>query len=328
MPQIMKVLEYRDSEGDVMSARVPPGGDSAIEWGSQLTVRESQKAIFLRDGKPMCIFEPGRYVLTTQNIPILTKFLTGLVYGRTPFLADVFFIGTGLYKDLRWGTPEPIPFTDPVFRMVRLRANGKFSVQVKDPSLFQSKLVKTMAVFRQSDVEEYMRGMIVSALTDTLGELAKGLMELPKLYREIGIGVKSLLADEFATCGLEIVDLNVLSITPPEEVQKAIDQRSSMSALGNMAEFQQYQMGKSLPDMAAQPGGLGGQLGMAMMVPQLMQQAMRPQAPAAPTPGVQIIEDVKPDPFAKIKQLKELLDIGAITPDEFNRKKEELLQKI
>jgi len=207
------------------------------------------------------------------------------------------------------------------------RANGTFSVRVSDPVPFLSQLVKTQPVYRQGDLEDYIRGLIVSSLADTLGELGKGLMDLPKIYREIGIGLKSLLVDEAKTAGLEIVDLNVLAITPPEEVQRAIDQRSSMSAVGNLADYQRYQMGRAIPDMAAQPGGLGGQLGLALMVPEMMRQALQPAAAPA-VPGVTIVEEPKADPFSKIRQLKELLDIGAITPEEFARKKEELLKSI
>ncbi|MBI2930357.1 MAG: SPFH domain-containing protein [Planctomycetes bacterium] len=341
MPQLMKILEYRDPVGDVMAARVPAGGEAAIEWGSSLTVRESQKAVFLRDGKAMCVFDPGRYTLTTQNIPVLTKFLTGFVYGRgnTPFLADVIFLSIGLFKDLKWGTRTGseleggggIPFQDPVFKFVNLKAFGTCSVTIKDPVVFLSTQVKTAPVFRVGDIQDYLRTIIVEALVDTLGELGKSVVELPRFYREISAGIKALLADEFKTSGLEIVDLNIGAITPPPELQEAMNKRGAMTAIGNLAEYQQYQMGQAMPEMARSPAGMsaglnvGAQLGMAMMVPQMLQSAVRPPQP---TPGVQIIEGEKPDPFAKIKQLKELLDMGAITPEEFNRKKEELLKTI
>ncbi len=349
------IIDYTDSVGDVLAARWSRGGQKDITWGSQLTVRESQKAIFLRDGKAMCTFDPGRYVLTTQNIPILTKFITGFAYGsgNTPFLADVYFISTGLFKDLKWGTRGGgdgevggIPFTDPVYKAIMLRGYGSASIQIKDPVVFLSQQVKTAPILRLDDVREYLRSIIVEAIIDTLGELGKGILELPRFYREIGAGVKALLGDEFKTSGLEIVDLNIGALTPPPELQAAITKggatiaeamgtRGAMDALGNMQTYQQYQMANSLPEMAKNPSGggqglnMGAQLGMAMMVPSMMANAVKPltQPQAAATPGVEIIEP-KPDPFAKIKQLKELLDMGAITPEEFAKKKDELLKAI
>jgi membrane protease subunit (stomatin/prohibitin family) len=332
-----------------MAARVPPGGDSAIEWGSSLTVRESQKAVFLRDGKAMCVFDPGRYTLTTQNVPVLTKFLTGLVYGsgNTPFLADVYFISTGLFKDLKWGTGgggdgSGINFRDPEFKYMQLRAYGSCSIQVKDPVVFLATQVKTAPVYRVGDLQSYVRDLIVPAMTTTLAELKVSIVDLPAHTRAIAIGVKALLADEMATSGLEFVDMMIGAITPPKEMQDLINKVSAaratklqMDEVGDMAKFQQYQMGNAIPDMAKQPGGMGGglnmgaQLGMAMMVPQMMANAYSNVGkPATPTPGVNIVEEQKPDPFAKIKQLKGLLDAGAITQEEFDKKKEELLKQI
>ncbi len=344
MPQLMKILEYRDDAGDAMAARVPAGGDAAIEWGSSLTVREGQKAIFLRDGKAMCVFDPGRYTLTTQNIPVLTKFVTGLAYGwgKTPFLADVYFIHTGLFKDVKWGTRTQadvpggggIPFNDPVFKYVNLKAFGSCSITIKDPLVFLTQQVKTAPIFRVSDLQEYLRTIIVEAFIDTLGELNKSVVELPRFYREISAGIKALLADELKTSGIEFVDFNIGAITPPPELQEAMNKRGAMAAIGDMAQFQQYQMGQALPDAAKTPNsgiGVGAGLGMAMMVPGMMANAFQPPpraAAAGPTPGVQAVEEAKPDPFAKIKQLKELLDMGAITAEEFAKKKEELLKGI
>src|SRR3954469_17937659 len=126
MPQLMKVLDFQDNAGDVLAVRVPPDGDAVIEWGSQLVVREGQVALFLKDGQLVANFTPGRYTLDTKNIPVLGKFLTGLVYGsgNTPFKAEVYFVGLHLFRDLRWGTPEPVYIPDPVMTQVPVRAHG------------------------------------------------------------------------------------------------------------------------------------------------------------------------------------------------------------
>ncbi len=345
MPQLMEVLEFFDETGDIMVARVPPGGDCEIKWGAQLTVRESQAAVFFRDGRSLVTFLPGRHVLKTQNIPVLTKLVTRFGYGtESPFRSEVYFVNQKLFAGLRWGTPSPIPFRDSELHMIRLAAFGIYSIRINKPALFVNRMVGTQGLYRNENVEEYLRGLIVGRLVDLFGEVVKTIFDLPSCYDDLGAAVKAKLGPEFAAAGLEIVDFVVNAITPPPEVQAMIDERSGMAAIGDMNKFMQYKAAKALQDAAQQSGGgagtgmgLGAGVGMGMMMPGMIQQAFRqtqgqPGAPggipmAAPSAPAASAE---PDagPLAKIKQLKELLDMGAITQQEFDAKKAGLLSKI
>lgn len=364
MPKLAKIIEFRDTVGDVIAARLPDVGEGVIEWGSQLIVREGQCALFLRDGKSMAAFQPGRYMLTTQEIPILTKFVAGLAYGRgnTPFRAEVYFVGTSLFRDLKWGTPEPVYIPDPVLMQIPIRANGRFAIRVTDPALFIPKMVGTRSQFRVRDIEDFLRSQyLVAALTDAVASLGKTFQELPRFYRELGIGVRGVVAPEFAQLGLEITDLAVNSVTTTEEIQATLNRNAAIAseafakargtqydlearAAGARAlneagtSYEKVGMVEAMKAGAANPGSPGGdggpantgmQLGMAMMMPQMMANMMRDN-PALNPAGVANIANgaAAPDPYAKLKQLKELLDLGAITQEEFDAKKAELLKAI
>ena len=360
MPKLAKIIEFRDARGDTMAVRFPRGDEGVIEWGSQLIVQGDQVAVFFRDGKPMAVFKPGRYMLTTQNIPILTKFVTGFGYGKgnTPFRATVYYVSTKLFRSLKWGTPNPINFADPLFMNIPVMGNGLFSIEITDPSVFVNKIVGTQPIFRKSDIEAYLRSFIVTAIQDTLGELAKPFQELPRYFREIVIGCKSLLTDEFANSGLALKDLTLNSLVTTPEIQKEINKMTAdamaaagkarkiemelaakakgakaMADSGAAAAYQQFQMGDAMVGMANNPGGgeggggsgmnTGVNLGLAMMMPRMMQGMMTPQMQGQ---GVQSVE--KPDPIGKLKQLKELLDAGIITQQDFDAKKTELLKQL
>lgn len=371
MPQLAQIIEFQDSVGDVLATRLPATGEGVIEWGSQLIVREGQVAVFFRDGKAMATFEPGRYVLTTQNVPVLTKFVTGMVYGKgnTPFRAEVYYVATNLFRDLKWGTPEPVYIPDPILMQIPIRANGRFAIRVSDPSIFVPKVVGTRPNFRARDIEDFLRAQyIVAALTDGVASLQKSFAELPRFYRELGIGVKSIIAPEVATLGIEMTELAVNSVSTTEEIRQVLDRNAGLASeafakargtqweleakaagAAKLAEagtsYQQVGMADAMKTMAANPGqGTGGggtamdtgvNLGLAMMMPQMMGQMMAGQAagtppgqPAgAPAAGVHAVA-APVDPFAKLKQLKELLDMGAITQADFEAKKAELLKSI
>lgn len=366
MPQLAQIIEFQDPAGDVMAMRMPSVGEGIIEWGSQLIVREGQVAVFFRDGKAMATFEPGRYVLTTQNVAVLTKFVTGLAYGKgnTPFRAEVYYVATSLMRDLKWGTPEPVYIPDPVLMQIPIRANGRFAIRVTDPSMFVPKVVGTRPIFRTRDIEDFLRSQyIVAALTDGVASLAKPFAELPRFYRELGIGVKALIAAEVATLGIDMTDLAVNSVSTTEEIRQVLDRNASIASeafakargtqweleakaagAARLAEagtsYQQVGMADAMKTMAANPGqGSGGtamdtgvNLGLAMMMPQMMGQMLANQqqqggaAPVNPA-GVAVVPPAG-DPFAKIKQLKELVDMGAISQEEFEAKKAELLRSI
>jgi membrane protease subunit (stomatin/prohibitin family) len=333
----MDVIQYQDPTGQTMVARWPANGTAPIRLGSQLIVEESQQAVFFRDGKALDTFGPGRHTLATQNVPILASVFGIPFGGKSPFQAAVFFVSTKTFLDLKWGTKEPVIFRDQDLAMVRLRAFGKFAVRIANAQQFVNTVVGSRGIYSSQGVEDYFRDVIVARLTDVLGENLTSIFDLPKLYDELGLGLKSRVADDFSKYGIELVDLYLGAITPPEEVQKVIDERTGMGALGDMNTYMKYKTARAIGDAAANPGGgagstVGAGLGVGMgagigaMLPGMMREAMQsgsspaPAAPAAAAAGNPVAE--------KLRQLKGLLDEGLISQEEFNAKRQKLLEEM
>jgi membrane protease subunit (stomatin/prohibitin family) len=318
----MEVLEFLDNSGIVLVKRLPDNGQLEIKWGSQLTVRESQEAVFYRDGMALDVFGPGRHVLQTQNIPLIGKWVTRFGYGpNSPFRAEVVFVGKQLFPNLKWGTKEPILFRDNELQMVRLRSYGSFSIQVKDSMLFVNKLVGTMGLFITDSIADYLKGIIVSKLNVVLGRMLKSVFDIPASLDELNIILRSELTADFEGLGLSLHDFYIQSISLPEEVQKMIDTKTGMNAIGNLDHYMKFKIADSLGDSTQSTGsgmgeglGLGAGLGMGMALPNMIQQSMQPNSTESVTD--------------KLKQLKELLDMGALTQAEFDQKKQELLKQL
>lgn len=256
-----EVIESLDKTGNEMAIRWPQSGSGAIRSGSQLVVRESQSAVFFRDGKAYDVLGPGRHSLTTMNLPLMTGFLS-LPFGfKSPFRAEVYFVNQKVFTNLKWGTAQPIVFRDKELAMVRLRAFGIFSPRITDPLLFVNKIVGTQGLYTSEKIESFFREIIVARLNDLLGEMLETIFDLPKYYDEIAAALKTRVKDDFDKYGVEFVDLVVNAITPPEDVQKMIDARTGMAAVGDVGAFTQYQAARAMRDIANQPAGGGGGAG-------------------------------------------------------------------
>jgi membrane protease subunit (stomatin/prohibitin family) len=231
--------------------------------------------------------------LTTFNVPILTRLLT-IPWEKSPFQAQVYFLGTQTFLDQKWGTRQPITVRDKDFGIVRLRANGKFAFRVKDSVKLLDELVGTQGKYTTEEVTSYLKDLIVSRLTDLLASSQTSLLDLPAQFDEIGAGATSKIGQEFGKYGLELVEFFINAISPPEEVQKAIDARSSMGAIGDLQAYTVYQAANSMRNIAEQGGaggsaaapmgmGMGMGAGFGMMLPGMIQNAM--QSPARVNPN-------------------------------------------
>ena len=297
--EFVDIIEWTDDSRDTMVWRFPRY-QNEIKYGAKLTVRESQVAVFVSEGTIADVFQPGMYSLTTKNLPVLTT-LKGWYYGfDSPFKAEVYFINTKNFTDLKWGTKNPVMLRDPEFGAVRMRAFGTYVMKVKDPSTFIREIVGTDAHFTVDEITEQLRSMISSRFADILAESRIPVLDLASNYQDLSNFITQRLSPEFHAYGLDLTLLVIENISLPPDVEEALDKRTSMGIIGDLSKYAQFQAANAMEKAAANPGGdasagIGMGMGFAManqMGKVLQPEAAQPSGPAATPPPLPGKEDV------------------------------------
>ena len=255
--QFIEVIEWLDETSNTLVYRFPVK-DQEIKNGAQLIVRESQSAIFVSEGQIADLFPPGRYTVDGGNTPILSK-LGAWKYGfNSPFKAEVYFVNTKQFTDLKWGTPNPVMMRDTDFGMVRLRAFGIYTVRVSDPKAFIKEIAGTNARFVTEDIQGQLKRTLVGGFSDALAESKIAALDLASNYDELSKFTRDKLNDEFKTLGLELTKFVIENISLPQEVEAAMDKRTSMGVIGDVGRYTQFQAADAMRDAAQNPGGAAG----------------------------------------------------------------------
>ncbi|MGN6183733.1 MAG: SPFH domain-containing protein [Thermoanaerobaculia bacterium] len=285
--QWIEVIEWLDDSADTLVYRFPVYNQE-IKMGAQLTVRENQIALFVNEGEVADVFKPGRYELSTQNMPIMTT-LRSWKYGfNSPFKAEVYFFNTRMFTDQKWGTQNPVMMRDAEFGMIRMRAFGTYAFRIADAKTFFTTIVGTQGLTTTGDILGQLRSTIVSNISDAVAESKIAALDLASSYTELAGVAKKELEPHFTGFGLELNRFIIENVSLPEEVEAAIDQRSKLGILGDrMGQYAQMQTAESIKIAAANPGGIAGAgagLGAGMAIGQAMSGAFANNA-APPPPG-------------------------------------------
>lgn len=275
----LEVIEWFDETGKELIHRIPEKGSGEIKFGAQLIVRESQAGVLFYKGRAADAFGPGRHTLKTANIPVLTKILAIPWAMNSPLRAEVYMANMKVFPNLKWGTRDPVAFKDSELGLTRLRAHGVFNIQVLQPILFINSLVGTMGMFTTKEIEEYLKRVIVSRFNDHLGENLDSILNLPGQYDELSEGLKKRLQDDFKRFGLGLNELYITSITPPPEVQKAIDDQSRLSVIKDLDKLVKMKAAMAIEKASETQGEAGSGLGMGMgfMMPAMFAETLKPQ---------------------------------------------------
>ena len=278
-------IEWFDETGKELVHRIPEEGSGEIKYGAQLTVRESQAGIFFYRGKAVGAFGPGRHTLKTANIPILTKIASLPWAGSSPLRAEVYLVNLKVFTNLKWGTRDPVAFKDSELGLIRLRAFGVFNLQIVQPALFINTMVGTKGMFSTAEIEEYLNRVIVSRFNDYMGDTLDSVLNLPAKYDELSDGLTRRLVQDFSHFGIRMTHLYINSVTPPPEVQEAIDDRSRMGVFKDMEKLMQMKAAMAMEKASEAQGGSGAGMGMGTGLG-LMMPAMFAQYFAGAKPGV------------------------------------------
>lgn len=319
--EFIEVIDWVDNSTDTVIWKFPDNGNN-IKYGAQLTVRESQVAVFINEGKIADVYPPGRYELTTQNMPIMTTLRSWKMGFESPFKVDIYFVSTRQFTNLKWGTQNPIIIRDPELKQVRVRAFGVFALRVTDGGKFIKEFSGTTPVVRIVDVEDQLRTAIITNFSDSVAEANVSVFDMARNYKELGEKLLPLLQSDFTPYGLELTRFYIENTSLPPEVEAFLDKTTQMNMVGDMARFQQFQAGMALED-AAESGGAGSAAILMGGLGNFMNSAS-----AANTPASQAPKEDKAQVMELLKQLGELKAAGILTDEEFTAKKSELLARL
>lgn len=334
--QFIDIIQWTEASDGQLAWRFPMA-DMEIQYGASLTVRESQMAVFVNEGKIADVFGPGMYKLTTQTIPVLTYLKNWDKLFESPFKSDVYFFSTRQQVDQKWGTPQPITIRDKDFGAVRVRAFGNYTYRVADPKLFYTEISGTRDSYGVGDLEGQLRGLVLQNISNAIASSGVAFLDLAANQLMFAQALKQQLAPEFAKIGLALEGMTVQNLSLPEELQKILDQKIGMGMVGpDMGKFMQYQTAQAIPKFAEGAGsggggiagdamGLGAGVALGQVLAQNLQAGLQggAAAPAAQAVGVKA-EDV----MATLEKLGELKAKGILTQEEFDAKKAELLKKL
>lgn len=326
--QFIDVIQWSDPQDEMLVWRFPMQ-DEEIQNGAQLTVRESQMALFVDEGKLADTFTPGLYTLNTNTLPVLTNLKHWDKLFQSPFKSDVYFFNTKLQLGRKWGTAQPITIRDKEFGIVSVRAFGMYSYKITNPALFFKEVSGVCTEFYGTSVEEQIRNLVMTTLSSLFGNSNIPFIDMAANQVALSTQMKDAIAPAFEALGLGLENFAVESITLPEALQKTLDERISMGIVGDMNRYTQYQTASSIPLAAQNEGGIAGiGAGMAagMSMGQVMANSMAGnmsgvgQQAAAP----QSIES----PSDKLEKLKAMLDKGLITQQDYDSTKAEVLKQL
>jgi membrane protease subunit (stomatin/prohibitin family) len=332
--QFIDVIDWTEPEAGILAYRYPMSG-MEIQNGAKLTVRDSQMALFVNEGKIADLFGPGLYTLNTQTLPILTYLQNWDKFFESPFKSDVYYFSTRLQLDQKWGTATPITVRDKEYGPIRIRANGVYSYKIEDPKTFYQKLSGTTEIYRTEECEGQLRALVLTYLADTFGKAEVPFVDMAGNQLKLSEMLQAGLQSSFTDYGLKLDKFQLQSISLPEELQKRLDERASMNIVGDMRNYTQFQAATSIPLAAQNEGGLGGAgagLGAGLAMGQAMMGAMGQAFPGAPmgtpqgaTPQVSAPQE---DALLQIEKLHDLLKKGILSQAEFDAKKAELLKRV
>ena len=330
--QFIDILQWNEEVDGVLAWRYPMQ-DFEIQYGGSLTVRESQVAVFVNEGKIADVFSPGMYKLTTQTLPVLTYLKNWDKLFESPFKSDVYFFSTRLQTGRKWGTPQAISLRDKDFGMVRLRAFGMYSYAIADARKFFTSISGTRALYTRDDLEEQLRGILLSTMATSLGSATASFLDMAANQTLMASQVEGAINSAFEKYGLGLDLFNITSINLPEDLQEALDRRIAMGMAGDLNKFTQYQVASAVPLAAQNEGGMAG-VGASLSAGLVLGQTMgaglagAQHAAAAPAPGASPAPPAAPDPEQRLAQLKGLLDKGLISAGDFEAAKAEVIKRL